>query len=44
MNLNLGIYDTPAADLENFEMNGDNLTRTRAAAKKIAEWEEANCD
>lgn len=44
MSLDLGIYDSPVAELENFEMDGDNLALTRAAAIKVAEWEVANCD
>ena len=39
MRLDLGIYDSPVAELENFEMDGDNLALTRAAAIKIAEQE-----
>lgn len=39
MKLELGIYDTPVADLENFEMSGDDLTCTRHAMTKVAERE-----
>lgn len=44
MILDLGIYDAPVAEFENFEMDGDNFARARAAAIKVAEWGEANCD
>lgn len=42
MTLDLGIYDAPVVEMENFEMSGDDLTRTRHAMEKVAEWEEAN--
>ena len=44
MSLDLGIYNTPVSEVENFEMSGDDLARTRDAAIRLAEWEEANCD
>ena len=43
MSIDLGIYNTPVSEVENFEMDGDNFARARAAAMKVAEQEEANC-
>lgn len=40
--MNLGIYDTPVKDLENFETDGDSLARTQHAMRQVAEQEEAN--